>query len=127
VGSSINRRGVSRTVIESQSGAAWTVQASPDPTGALGTELKGIACDRACVAVGYAYFPTPSGFPGPPVAVLLDNTAGHWTLRDAPTPAGTGSGVLAAASCSSGTARAVGYRFASSGFQVTYAVAGQVC
>jgi hypothetical protein len=54
VGSSASSSGADVTLAEAWNGTTWTVQATPNPAGALGSSLYGISCRSAtaCTAVG---------------------------------------------------------------------------
>jgi hypothetical protein len=66
------------TLIERQSGSTWTVQGSPNASGAFGSFLQGVACTltTACQAVGYSE-PTSTT-----VATLAEGYSGtSWAIE----------------------------------------------
>ncbi len=81
-------------------GSGWTVQRSPNPSGATVARLDGVSCAsaRSCIAVG-EYTPSES----------VDTTlaerwrAGKWSIEPTPSP-GNAGGYLLAVSCTSSTA-----------------------
>jgi hypothetical protein len=78
----------------------WSVEASPNPAGALGAGLSGVSCWEvgACVAVGSSTW--PSGQQVPNQKVLVERLAdGTWSLASAPTVTGAVSSWLNAVSC----------------------------
>ena len=56
VGNYVNSAGKLVTLAERWNGTAWTVQSTPNPSGAGGSYLKGVSCTSAtaCTAVGYS-------------------------------------------------------------------------
>lgn len=100
------------TLIERWNGTTWSVESSPDPTGATGSDLLAVACSSAtaCTAVG-DYFPS-SGEP----RTLAERWNGTtWSVKSSPNPTGSTDTQLEAVACSSGNAcTAVGSYFSSS-------------
>jgi hypothetical protein len=126
VGQYLDDHGIELSLIETRNGAGWTMQPSPNPDGVVASPLNAVSCDSAvqCVAVGYAYGLGPSGLPNPPTAYAQAWDGQAWSLDPVAQPPGTNSSLLAGVSCLGGTCLAGGYRFASSGRQVTFAVGG---
>jgi hypothetical protein len=56
VGSYTDNSGVQLTLAESWNGTAWTVKTTPNPTGAIESQLNGVSCASGgtCTAVGYS-------------------------------------------------------------------------
>ncbi len=56
VGSYTDSSGVQLTLAESWNGTAWTVRTTPNPTGAIESQLNGVSCASGgtCTAVGYS-------------------------------------------------------------------------
>jgi hypothetical protein len=56
VGSYTDSSGVQLTLAESWNGTAWTVKTTPNPTGAIESQLNGVSCASGgtCTAVGYS-------------------------------------------------------------------------
>jgi hypothetical protein len=78
------RTGKFKTLIERFNGHGWSVQAAPNPSGALGSELINVSCTspRACIGVGD--FVDRNGV----VHHLADRWDGsHWSLQQLPAPA----------------------------------------
>jgi hypothetical protein len=100
-GYSINSSGTFRALAEQWNGTQWTIQPTPNPTGAASSVLAGVSCTAAsaCTATGTS----ANG----PLAERWDGTT--WRIQHTPNPAGGGS--LAAVSCTSAMAcTAVGAR-----------------
>jgi hypothetical protein len=54
VGNYVDSSGTEDTLAETWNGATWTIQSTPDPTGAGGDAPAGVSCTNstACTAVG---------------------------------------------------------------------------
>jgi hypothetical protein len=111
VGDSFNSiTSVDSPLAETWNGTAWTIQATPNPTGATSSQLYGVACSSAsaCEAVGEW-----SGSTDVTLAEGWDGTA--WSLQATPNPSGSTFSFLAGVACSSGSAcEAVGGWFGTS-------------
>jgi hypothetical protein len=86
---------------EHWNGRAWTVQATPIPSGSAAGSLQAVSCVSAtsCTAVGYA---DGTSTPG---TLLVEHWNGRtWAVQDAPLPAGTNKDMFNAVSCHSATA-----------------------
>jgi hypothetical protein len=86
---------------EGWNGAAWTIHATPSPTGARVSQLEGVSCPvldstvaTACTAVGY-YENTPKT--SATLAEAWNGTA--WSIQPTPNPAGATVSILQAVSC----------------------------
>src|SRR5215470_8213458 len=100
-GQSINSSGTFQTLVERWNGTNWTIQHTPNPTGAASSVLGGVSCTApsACTATGTAA--------NRPLAERWDGV--KWRIQHTPSPAG--GGFLAAVSCTSAVAcTAVGAR-----------------
>src|SRR5215470_1571363 len=100
-GQSINSSGTFQTLVERWNGTNWTIQHTPNPTGAASSVLGGVSCTApsACTATGTAA--------NRPLAERWDGVT--WRIQHTPSPAG--GGFLAAVSCTSAVAcTAVGAR-----------------
>lgn len=78
----------------------WTVQPSPNPTGALASGLQAVSCSGpgSCVAVGSSSY--PSGHQIPSQLALAERLSdGRWTVVSTPTIGGATSSVLSGVSC----------------------------
>jgi hypothetical protein len=95
------------SLVESWNGTSWSIQATPNPTGANDTRLKGVSCKviTACIAVGY------SGTS--PVA--MRGNSGTWTLQTFPVPTGATSTELNGVECMSATSCVAVGRYTVSG------------
>jgi hypothetical protein len=104
--------GSQRTLAERWDGTSWSVQSTPNPTGATASGLDGVSCTSptACTAIGGA---VRKGGASVLMAEVWNGTS--WSLQSLP---GAPAGVfpqLNAISCSSATAcTAVGYSYTSS-------------
>ncbi|HET9591993.1 MAG TPA: S8 family serine peptidase [Solirubrobacterales bacterium] len=89
------------SLIESWNGTSWSVQTSPNPSGATETHLKGMSCKEitACIAVGY------SGTGSTSSLVAMKGSSGTWSLQTVPLPTGVGAvgGELTGVDCVSTT------------------------
>lgn len=95
------------TLAEVWNGTAWTVQATPDPAGAIVTKLAGVSCSSAtaCIAVGSSF----SRASDSDVTLAERWNGTTWKLQSTPNPAGAVASSLASVSCSSaGACTAVG-------------------
>jgi|SRR5665213_1027371 len=118
VGYHPNSSGTHKTLAEVWNGTSWTVQTTPNPSGAISSNLSAVSCSSAtaCTAVG-AYENNSGTFVM--LAEVWNGTS--WTMQTTPNPSGATGSNLNAVSCSSATAcTAVGYYYSSSG-QVTLA------
>lgn len=98
VGSYANGAGVQVTLVERWNGSSWVIQPTPNPAGAIISELLGVSCasDNACTAVGDSI--------GSASGTLAERWDGStWVIQPTPNPTGT-SGRLTAVSCPSANA-----------------------
>ena len=120
----VNSSGTEVTLIEHGDNGRWAVAETPNPTGAKGSSLAGIACEefsgtQACMAVGHDINST--GTEVTLAELWLGGTA-KWAISETPNPAGAKSGGLLSVSCP-GSCLAVGRYVNSSGTEVTLAEA----
>jgi hypothetical protein len=112
VGVYVSSSGTSKTLAERWNGTAWTIQPTPNPTGARSSRLDAVSCTTltACTAVGgYA----SSSGTSLTLAEAWNGTT--WTIQPTPNPTGVSTGRLDAVSCTTLTAcTAVGYYATSS-------------
>jgi hypothetical protein len=111
VGSSIaSDTGLEVTLAEVWDGHAWTIQSTPNPTGASTTTLLAVSCAaaNACTAVGYS-----TNAATDVTTDLVEVWKGHgWTIEPTPDLAGSPFSQLDGVSCPSANAcTAVGYSF----------------
>jgi hypothetical protein len=95
------------TLAESWNGTQWTIQPTPNPTGAIGSYLNAVACSSPtnCTAVGWHGEDQRS-------LTLAEHWNGtHWTIQPTPNPTGAAGGsFLDGVACPSpSTCIAVGY------------------
>lgn len=86
------------SLIESWNGSTWSIQSSPNPSGATETKLKGVSCKviTACIAVGF------SNAEGK-WATALKGSSGTWSLQTVPKPGEAISSELHGVDCTSAT------------------------
>jgi hypothetical protein len=125
VGNYENSAGTDVMLAERWNGTSWSIQRTPNPTGAKGSYLTGVSCasTTACTAVGYfgaANIEVPQSPGLRPVAERWNGTS--WSIQRTPNPAGATSSQLDGVSCASKTAcTAVGSYINSFGTAVTLA------
>ena len=109
VGSYTNTGGVQVTLVEAWNGSGWTIQSSPDPSGAKASGLNAVSCpsSSACTAVGSYTDST-----GTTVTLAERWNGSTWTIQSTPNATSAPQTVLSGVSCVSGTAcTAVGHFF----------------
>jgi hypothetical protein len=112
-GYDISSVGIVAPLAVASDGTSWTIEAMPNPTGAITSGLTAVSCKATdCAAVGSYYIDT-SGVVVP-LAEAWDGTA--WQIRPIPNPTGGTSSQLSAVSCTAADAcTAVGYVGGNSG------------
>ena len=97
--------GVHRALAERWNGSEWSVQTTPEPSGATSSELEAISCSSSasCTAVGHYTTSSLSG-------TLIEYWNGtSWAVQTSPNPSGATSSSLLGVSCvSSSVCIAVG-------------------
>ncbi|MGA2210704.1 MAG: hypothetical protein ABSH30_13810 [Acidimicrobiales bacterium] len=119
VGISIDSSGVEVTLAEEWDGASWSIQATPNPAGALDAILSSVSCTSAsaCTAVGQY---TASSLVHGTLAEAWDGIS--WSVQATPNPADAQGSLLAGVACTSANAcTAVGISLNSSGVEVSLA------
>jgi hypothetical protein len=114
-GTTKNSSGVKVTLAETfkATGEGWSLQTTPNPTGATESSLRGVSCTTtsSCTAVG---FYVPSGGYATPLAEHWNGT--EWKVETPPKPSGATTTQLEGVSCTSATSCiAVGYYQGSAG------------
>lgn len=101
VGYYTDSAGVPLTLAERWDGITWTVQPTPNPAGAVRSQLLGVSCvsATACTAVGYSVDATGTHAA---LAEAWDGTS--WTIQPTPRPAGARESLLRDVSCTSAAA-----------------------
>jgi hypothetical protein len=111
VGDYVNSSGLDVTLAERWNGTSWTIQRTPNPSGAQSfSALSGVSCTArdACEASGASDAPQASAF-----AERWNGTA--WRLQAVPAPRGAQFAQLFGVSCAASSCEAVGLYFDSSG------------
>jgi hypothetical protein len=96
VGDYTDDSGTRDTLAEAWNGTSWSIQATPNPTGAEGSILAGVSCTsaNACTAVGdYA---DSSGIQDT-LAEVWDGTS--WSVQTTPDPSGGQLSTLSGVAC----------------------------
>jgi hypothetical protein len=118
VGFYISSKGTPSTLAEQWNGSEWSVQSTPNPSGATQSELRGMSCSSstACTAVGW--YKNSSGY-----TALAERWNGtEWSIQSVSNPTGATLSWLGGVSCaSSSTCTAVGDYTNSSDVTVTLA------
>jgi hypothetical protein len=95
---------VQDTLAEAWNGTSWSIQTTPDPSGAGGNNLTGVSCTSSgCTAVG-SY--TDSSDANDALAEEWNGTS--WSIETTPVPSGAEESNLAGVSCTSSGCTAVG-------------------
>jgi hypothetical protein len=118
VGHYYNSSGTRLTLAEFWNGSTWTVQSTPNRSGASLNTLLGVSCtaSTACTAVG-GDFPSTGG-----QETLVERWNGvEWTIQASPNPSGSAASVLHGISCTAATACTAVGDWVSSGVNVTLA------
>jgi PKD repeat protein len=114
-----NGAGVEETLAERWDGSQWTIQPTPNPSGALTSTLKGVSCSSATACTAVGYYKNGAGVEGT-LAESWDGSA--WTIQPTPEPSGASGSRLKGVSCDSSTeCVAVGHYKNASGSEVTLA------
>ena len=93
------------TLAERWNGTKWSIETTPNPTGASSSELRGVSCtpSGACTATGQYY----NGSANVTMAQRWNGT--KWSIETTPNPTGASSSELDGVSCvSASTCTAVG-------------------
>ena len=115
-----SRPGSDTTLAERWNGSSWSIQSTPNPTGANGIQLNGVSCSSAtaCTAVGL-YRKDVSGV-GVTFAERWNGSG--WVIQSTRNPGGARRSHLSGVSCPSATAcTAIGSYTDSTGVEVTLA------
>jgi hypothetical protein len=118
VGNYVNSSGSTLTLAEHWNGTTWSIQATPNPTGATSSSLASVWCVSSsnCTAVGRSVTTAQI-----PLAEAWNGTS--WTSQTIHAPTGAEGSALSAVSCvaANGFCIAAGYYDNSSGTKVTLA------
>jgi len=117
-GSSVDSSGLATTLAERWNGKVWRIQPTPNPPGAQGAALGGVACTgpSACLAVGNTGPPTPNN------KTLAERWDGvTWRIVPSANPAGGGGGFNTLSCASASACTAVGLAVSNSGAQTSLA------
>jgi hypothetical protein len=93
--------GVTSTLAESWNGAAWTIQSTPNPSGATFSYLSGVSCTStsACTTTGESETST-----GVTTALAETWNGTAWAIQSTPNPSGAEDSELYGVSCTSASA-----------------------
>lgn len=96
VGYAINRSENSRTLVETWNGSMWAVEKTPNPVGAIDSQLAAVACadDSDCTAVGNYLYKRYSAR-----ALVLHWNGSRWKLVPIPNPTGAKYSALNSVAC----------------------------
>ena len=92
---------VAVTLAEAWNGTSWSIQTTPNPSGAQASELNNVACTSAsaCTAVGYWI-----GSPYSQNALVEVWNGTSWSIQTIPTPSGAQATALYGVACTSSSA-----------------------
>jgi hypothetical protein len=113
VGNYYNSSGADVTLAEAWNGKVWSVEATPNPSGATDVVFSGVSCTSAtaCEAVGSYYDSS-----GTQVTLAEGYDGKTWSVQTTPGPSGASASELSGVSCPSANAcTAVGVYFGSAG------------
>jgi len=101
VGYNFTSSGVTLTLAEVWNGTTWTIQTTPNPSGATTSELLGVSCTaaNACVSTGY-----DEGGSGDEVTLAEVWNGTQWAIKSTPNPSGATTSVLLGVSCTAANA-----------------------
>jgi hypothetical protein len=100
VGAYLDSSGVNLTLAERWNGASWSIEPTPNPSGAQGSDLSAVSCTSATACTAVGSFESSAG------AQLLfaerwNGTS--WTIQAVPIPTGTTTAYLQSVSCPAAT------------------------
>jgi hypothetical protein len=100
VGSYKNSSGTQVTLAERWNGTEWTVQSTPNPSGAKESFLRGVSCTSSSACTGVGYYTISTG----QLLTLAERWNGtEWVIQSTPNPTGTINTLLEGVSCTSST------------------------
>ncbi len=105
------------TLAEHWNGSTWSIQTTPNPSGAEFPALNRVSCASAssCTAVGFYSL-------GSEIALLADWNGSTWSIQTTPNPSGSANTQLSGVSCTSASScTATGFYSTSSGTLLTLA------
>ncbi len=121
VGVYLDSSDVQVSLAEAWNGTSWSIETTPNPSGAQISSLEGVSCTSSskCIAVGGSE--DSSGT----VTTLAEKRKGtSWSIETTPNPSGSTGSVLDGVYCTStGACSAVGAYYDSSGTELTLAEA----
>jgi hypothetical protein len=102
VGNYVNSSGINVTLAERWNGTEWSIQATPNPTGATESDLGAVSCASSTTCTTTGYYKNSSGIR----VTLAERWNGtEWAIQTTPNPAGATESFLAGGvSCTSSTA-----------------------
>jgi|HubBroStandDraft_4_1064222.scaffolds.fasta_scaffold55237_1 hypothetical protein len=101
VGSYTNSAGTEVTLAEGWNGTAWSIQTTPNPTGAKASHLSGVSCasSSACEAIG-----SDTNSSGVSVTLAERWNGTEWAIQTTSNPTGATGSNLYGVSCTASTA-----------------------
>ncbi len=96
VGNYVDSTGTRLTLAERWNGTEWTIQSTPNPSGAKESRLESVSCtsSTACTATGYYVNSS-----GTTVNLAERWNGSEWTIQSTPNPAGAAKAILHDVSC----------------------------
>jgi hypothetical protein len=100
-GDAVNSSGAYVTLAETWNGSTWTVQTTPNPSGAKNSHLRAVSCASSTVCTATGEYVNSSGT----TVSLAEHWNGtEWSIQTTPIPSGAKESDLQGASCTSSTA-----------------------
>jgi hypothetical protein len=107
VGHYVNSSGTTVTLAERWNGTEWTVQTTPNPSGAKSSDLWAVSCPSATACVATGEYVNSSGTT---VSLAEAWNGTEWSVQATPNPSGATASTLQSVSCSASTScMAVGF------------------
>jgi hypothetical protein len=101
VGYYINSAGAPVSLAERWNGSEWSIQSTPNPSGATKTLLQAVSCPTATTCFAGGYYVNAAGT----LEMLAERWNGsEWSIQTIPSPGGSADSVTKGISCSSATA-----------------------
>ncbi len=96
VGSYYNGSSVQVTLVEGWNGKSWSIETTPNPSGAAANTLEGVSCTAAdaCTAVGWFTNSAET-----PLTLAEAWNGKSWSIETTPNPSGASSSALEGVSC----------------------------
>ncbi|MGA2928769.1 MAG: hypothetical protein ABSG43_22820, partial [Solirubrobacteraceae bacterium] len=101
VGEAVDSSGTQVTLAERWNGTSWSIQATPNPSGATSSQLTGVRCPTSTTCTAVGYFTNSAGAQAT-LAERWDGTS--WAIQSTPNAGGATGSQLGAVTCTSSTA-----------------------